>query len=164
LGRFASDGSYHSGGIRWFFADHEIDVFDFVFDVLFNEGVRITVHNQNGLIVLMTSDHEYRENYGRWKLKEQVPHHVRKHGERLRGYLAGFFDGDGGWDNTGAPYISQSEDRLGLIYDISLLLNMVGLSYFLYHYPPALRLRVHKESVTLFQREVGFLSMRKRDH
>lgn len=165
LGRIASDGFVSPeprGEVKLFVAEHEKAILPFLESVtgkITPYKVRTVMKEHYNYPVYHIDIYDLGLTRQLRELKERIPAYIFANSDLLRGYLRGFFDGDGtvsrdgaslkfGYEHAKLEWVKQFQSALGMLgirSNISLNGNSIGLS-------------VRKADSAIFAKTIGFLN------
>ena len=170
LGRIASDGSYikrDTGGncVYLFVAEHEKELLDYFKNNLpykYNVSVE-QKKNQKVFRLIITSSTLVAECVS-LDIKHQIHDCFYKNTELLRGFISGFFDGDGTAANEHLclDFGTQS-DFTKIAKQIQEALAMFGIRSSVNIYKDRYRVTVRKHEAKLFAERIGFIAKNKQE-
>lgn len=175
LGRLASDGSYRynciegSSYIRQIIAEHEFDIIpelEFVGKVLgFRTDIKSYVRKgRNEKMAYMDASSVTMANeINMLDIKHSVHDNIFMDTKLLRGFISGFFDGDGGisGDHSVVLTFGTQCDFTELINDLQKALAFFGIASYQRHYKDSHRLYIRVYDVNKFCNLVGFINKNK---
>lgn len=184
LGRLASDGTYGRHTLSWIFAQHEYSILPTIENILKpfkytkteKTKKELTKYGRkhNPIIYININSMSLLRQCEKMNLKNGIPQEILSNKERLRGFLKGFFDGDGGVTNIkefGNKNLKQSIIRLTfgkrhsstcLPKDIQQALLLFGIKSRLRYYPYCVHISISRtKDVLLFKKEIGFINKEK---
>lgn len=185
LGRLASDGSVFNreiGGdnIRQIIAEHELEVADILEDYMqplncIRKDNDIREGRNEKITYISVYSKMLVDEISRLNIKEHIADEIFKDTEMLRGFLRGFFDGDGGvltscnTDESTAGIIALTfggkATNYPIIDDICKALSMFGIRTSKvtseYNGHPIVRLCVRKQDNERFSSIIGFINKNK---
>lgn len=175
LGRLASDGSYRynciegSSYIRQIIAEHEFDIIpelEFVGKVLgFRTDIKSYVRKgRNERMAHMDASSVTMANeINMLDIKHSVHDNIFMDTKLLRGFISGFFDGDGGisGDHSVVLTFGTQCDFTELINDLQKALAFFGIASYQRHYKASHRLYIRVYDVNKFCNLVGFINKNK---
>jgi DNA polymerase I-like protein with 3'-5' exonuclease and polymerase domains len=169
LGRLASDGYYtEQGTLGWLVAEHEEEILPELLRILkpFNPSVRdVTKSGFKRMTVI--NIYSKALSYQLWYLdiKNSMNNYFTQNKDLLRGYLKGFFDGDGGI--TGESIVltfGKRHNNTKLPLEIQEGLQLLGIRSRVGFYTHSVRLRIRSSDINNFKTEVGFLKLKKQNN
>ena len=177
LGRIASDGSVRKNhGVLLYIAEHEFDIVPQMEQIL--RGVKNDLKvklinrekfNRKPMKKIVVGSAVLARQLEFIGLKKKVPKEVLRNKECLRGYLKGFFDGDGGISGD-KIILTFGRGKSEWAKQVQQALLVFGIRSRLNHYPKGTypnqvcsKVVIMKRDSLLFMEEIGFLSSRKKE-
>lgn len=174
LGRLASDGSIFGGSnckshphLRWIVAEHEKDLVDFICKALpFKTTVRKGIP-QRGKYPIYTIDVTSTtlvEEVMHLNIKHEIHPQIMSNVDMLRGFIAGYFDGDGTASNNHVNLTwGKQADFTPLMKDMQKALLILGIRSYTNVFNSCHRLSIAQADVSRFQSTIGFVSNSKKE-
>lgn len=174
LGRLASDGSYKvrvDGGTSacHIIAEHEFSIINLLEDYMKNWKLNTKIHpvrpNRNQKICNITiGSYSLVNELEQLDIKHQVHENLFEDTELLRGFLSGFFDGDGSADENGITLTFGAQyDFSEMLKDLQKALLFYGIRSTIRKYPNTYRLSIRKFDCKRFSELIGFLNTKKQN-
>lgn len=165
LGRIASDGSYglkKDGGsyIYLLVAEHELELLDFFKKNLPYKYSISTKQKKNQKIyrLCITSKSLWNE-CNVLDIKHNIPDCFFKNTDLLRGFISGFFDGDGTANNDHVVLdFGIQADFTNIINKFKIALNLFGINNTVTKYKDRFRVTIRKYAIKLFAERIGFIT------
>ena len=170
LGRIASDGSYIrrlDGGnnIYLFVAEHEAELLEF-FEKNLPFEYQISCEqkkNQKVYRLIITSTTLVKECLA-LDIKNQIPECFFANTELLRGFISGFFDGDGSASNECIRLdFGTQRDFTKIIKQMQEALSIFGIRSTTAAYKDRYRVNIRKFEANLFAERIGFITKNKQN-
>lgn len=173
LGRIASDGNFSGHNVVLLIADHERNIAEQLFR---NLPFRITKPRHRRSVTHYPISSVTLNRQCRYlDLKNKIHPYLFSNKELLRGYLRGYFDGDGGVSISKANKTIQKDyatihlcfgrrhNHTTIASDMQKALTIFGISSRLKYYDSSVRLRIQNKYNSLFLKEIGFMNSHKND-
>ena len=174
LGRIGSDGSiYYKNGrshsLKMLFAEHEIDVKKYFDDRLpwklsknetdeYRKGVK---RNQKMYSTQVYSDRLTKEVVD-LDIKNKICNDIFENPKLLRGFISGFFDGDGSSKgNTIHLTLGKQKDFMSFCKQIQKALLLFGIRSRIRDYKNCYRIDLFLKDCTRFANSIGFINEEK---
>jgi DNA polymerase I-like protein with 3'-5' exonuclease and polymerase domains len=163
LGRLASDGSVSSRSLVWIVAEHELPVLDRLKSILSVFPVKQHI-TPKGLHYLAVFSVLLARQVNSMDIKIKVPDIIWSDKELLRGFLSGWFDGDGGISG-GAICLRMGEPTLSTGYpeDIQQALLLFGIRSIVYRWNGSITIRIRTRDNIIFKNSIGFINEKKQN-
>jgi hypothetical protein len=167
LGRLASDGTVTFQEVRLLVAEHEKCLLKPLLNICNKIGVVKKQLERKGkyrpIYRLTLWSHSLARQMKKLKVKQQIPWFVWKDSVLLRGYLRGFFDGDGTVCRDGAVLVfGKKPENVARAREIQEALLLLGVRSRVRHYPgDRTVVQVQKFDMPAFTKLVGFLNPAK---
>ena len=170
LGRIASDGSYilrEDGGscIYLIVAEHEKDLLEyFKCNLPYKMSIQeYQKKNQKVYRIDICSKSLVKECIA-LGIKHKIHDCFYKNTDLLRGFISGFFDGDGTSSNNKVTLdFGTQYDFSNMLNDIKTALNMFGVSNTIKKYKDRYRVCIRKKSIHDFALRIGFINKEKQE-
>lgn len=168
LGRIASDGSYikrenGSGCIYLLVAEHEIELLDyFKTNLPFKYSLNITQKKNQKIYQLVITSTTLVNECLALDIKHQIPACFYQNTELLRGFISGFFDGDGTANNKHVQLdFGTQSDFTKIIKQMQNAISAFGIKSTVASYKDRYRVVIRKHEARLFAERIGFISKDK---
>lgn len=172
LGRLASDGSFGvrktrgGSGCSWLQAEHEFELNDKIMNILkpFNPKLKVGEVRKN------RNQRMSHINVGSGQLayeaevldiKHQIHPALYANTELLRGFISGFFDGDGTCNEGASLRFGSQYDFKPLVRDMQKVLAFFGIRSHCHFRPYDHTLAIRKADVKLFGERISFMNSKK---
>ena len=172
LGRLASDGSYSlrqfgASGAAWFVAEHEYNILDFL---LKNIPYKYKIdkykrpdRNQEMCKILLGS-HTLVSELCDLDIKHRVDSRILEDTSMLRGFISGFYDGDGSASSGHITLTFGTQyDFDPMIRDLQKALLIFGIRSRYRKYSGCYRLTIYKQDSKKFASRIGFINNKKQE-
>lgn len=164
LGRLASDGSYNLGSFTLLFAEHEYNILDKFKNLPYKCTIKSHLReNRNQEITTISCYSKLLLNeINELDIKHILSDKILEDTQTLRGFISGFFDGDGGVNGGhicltfGTQYNFEQ-----LIRDLQKALCVIGIRSRYRKYAGCYRLIIYKYDNTVFANRIGFINSKK---
>lgn len=165
LGRIASDGSYglkKDGGsyVYLLVAEHELELLDFFKKNLPYKYSISTYQRKNQKVYrLCINSKSLWNECNTLDIKHNIPDCFFKNTDLLRGFISGFFDGDGTANNDHVTLdFGIQADFTSIINKFKIALNLFGINNTIAKYKDRFRVTIRKYAVKLFAERIGFIT------
>lgn len=166
LGRLSSDGSLDSerGYIKQFVAEHELDVYDYLVDVMTPLGCHYKVNevreNRNEVIAYVTVySSSLSKEIQSLDIRHTIDPRIWADTEMLRGFLCGLFDGDGGVSGKTITFVQGTQDNFEpFIKEIQKALLFFGIRSRYRSYDDRFVLQIKTTDNDRFLDVIGFVN------
>ena len=168
LGRLASDGSIHRGNLVWMCSsveEYAVHALSGILSVFPNMRVRRIDRDKEGrkpMIYVCVTSHALAEQTRRMNLKNRIPEYVWSNRERLRGFIRGMFDGDGGASSSCIRLtFGQGTKFVEYARDIQLALLVFGIRSRICSTAKETDVNILRKDNVLFVERIGFADSSK---
>ena len=172
LGRIASDGSYcvRTDGGSYFshiIAEHEFSIISLLEKYMKNWDTQTKIHpvraNRNQKICNITkTSYSLVNELEQLDIKHKVHENLFEDTELLRGFISGFFDGDGCATGNGITLTFGIQyDFSNMLKDLQKALLFYGIRSSIRKYTGAYRLNIRRADCKRFSTLIGFLNKDK---
>lgn len=170
LGRIASDGSYikrDDGGscVYLLVAEHEKELLDyFKANLPYKYSISIEQKKNQKIYRLIITSSTLANECMALDIKHQIPDCFYKNTELLRGFISGFFDGDGTalHEHLQLDFGTQS-DFTKITRQIQAVLAMFGIKSTANAYKDRYRVAIRKQEAKLFAERISFITKDKQE-
>jgi DNA polymerase I-like protein with 3'-5' exonuclease and polymerase domains len=168
IGRLGSEGYYtKKGQLGWLVAEHEEEILPELLRILkpFNPKLKDTTKpgfKRMTTIKISSKSLAFQLEY--LDIKNRVHNYFTQNKDLLRGYLKGFFDGDGGV--TGEAVVltfGKRHNNTSLAKEIQEGLQLLGVRSRINYYDTSVRLRIRSSDMQQFSRKIGFINSKKQN-
>ena len=168
LGRIASDGSYikkqdGSGYIYILVAEHEEELLDyFKTNLPFKYSIRVEQKKNQKVYQLIISSRSLYEECARLNIKHEIPQLFYQNTALLKGFISGFFDGDGTANHSNiALDFGRQADFSGIIRQMQDCLLFFGIKSTAKEFKDRYRVAIRKVDSKKFAENIGFITSSK---
>ena len=167
LGRIASDGSYirrHNGGssIKLFVAEHEYEVLEFLKKhIPFKYRIDVEQKKNQKLYTMVITSQTLVDECLLLDIKHQVPKCFLQNTDLLKGFISGFFDGDGSVDSAIKLTFGTQCDFTNILNQLQDCLSIFGIRSRKHKYKGCHRLEISNYDAKAFIDNIGLLNSKK---
>lgn len=168
LGRIASDGSYFfksdgSGYIYILVAEHEAELLDyFKTNLPFKYTVKEEQKKNQKVYQLIICSTALAKECLELNIKQTINNYFYSNSDLLRGFISGFFDGDGTANSHNITLdFGTQYDFTRLINQFKVALNIFGIKNTIQQYKDRYRVTIRRDCSQLFATRIGFITSSK---
>lgn len=172
LGRLASDGHQtlsHSGSncLIQIVAEHEFNILDELRDCMKNfhyteDNAEVREDRNEALTRLNVYSTSLSREVDDLDIRHKIHKNIFSDTELLRGFLCGYFDGDGGVSGKTITCVFGKQDNFDkLVTDMQVALSFFGVRSRIREYDDRYVLQVKTNDNEIFLKEIGFLNQNK---